>query len=103
MDTKNAIENMTDEQVRELLKEKWIAPIVSKFSGLSDSIVSTLISELTALSKKYETTFEEIESEIHKTETLLCSMMNDLTGNNYDMQGIAELKKLLGGVQNDEK
>lgn len=103
MDTKKAIETMTDEQVKELLKEKWIAPIVSKFRGLSDSIVSTLISELTALSKKYETTFEEIESEIRKTEALLCGMMNDLTGNNYDMQGIAELKKLLGGVQNDEK
>ena len=98
MATKSAIESMSDEQVRGMLKEKWITPIVSNLNGISECIVNTLITKLTAIAKKYETTFEEIESEICETERLLCSMINDLTGNSYDMQGLDELKKLLGGV-----
>ncbi len=96
--TKAAIEEMSDDQARDLLREKWITPIVSKLHGLSESIVSTLIAKLEELAKKYETTFEEVDSEIRETEKALCDMMNDLTGNEFDMKGIAELKKLLGGV-----
>jgi type I restriction enzyme M protein len=96
--TKTAIEDMSDENVRKLLREKWIMPIVDKMHGLSGSVVNTLISKLEALAKKYETTFEEVDSEITETEKLLCGMIDDLTGNEYDMKGLAELKKLLGGV-----
>lgn len=98
MATKSAIESMSDEQVREMLKEKWITPIISNLNGISECIVNALITKLTAIAKKYETTFEEIESEICETERILCGMINDLTGNSYDMQGLDELKKLLGGV-----
>jgi len=98
VDTKKAIEGMSDENIRKLLREKWITPIVDKMHGLSGSIVNTLISKLEALAKKYETTFEEVDSEITETEKLLCGMIDDLTGNEYDMKGLEELKKLLGGV-----
>ena len=89
---------MSDENIRKLLREKWITPIVDKMHGLSGIIVNTLISKLEALAKKYETTFEEVDSEITETEKLLCDMIDDLTGNEYDMKGLEELKKLLGGV-----
>ena len=46
---------------------------------------------------KYATTFFDIEEEIKSTEKELCSMIDDLVGNDYDMQGLREFKALLGG------
>lgn len=40
-------------------------------------------------------------NEISETEKELCSMIDDLCGNEFDMKGLSEFKKLLGGVQND--
>lgn len=97
LETKAKIENLTDCEVRELLEEKWIAPLVSGVEGLPSSILNNFIAKLQALSKKYETTLNHIEEEISEAETSLSSMLCDLVGNEYDMQGIEALKKLLGG------
>ena len=42
-------------------------------------------------------TFEDIENEIRDTERELVKMLDELTGNDADMAGIAELKKFFGG------
>ena len=60
-----------------------------------------LVAKLEALAKKYETTFAEVEEEIAETEKSLSAMIDDLEGGEFDMLGLGELKKLLGGVQND--
>ena len=49
------------------------------------------------LSKKYETTYSDLEEEISKTEKSLISMLDDLEGNDFDMLGLDEFKTLLGG------
>ena len=46
---------------------------------------------------KYETTYFDIEKEIKETEASLCSMIDDLVGDEYDMKGLSELKSLLSG------
>ena len=99
--TKETIENLSDEQVIELLKDKWIKPLVHNLMQLPDSIVADLVAELEALAKKYETTFAEVETQIEETEKSLSAMIDDLEGGEFDMLGLGELKKLLGGVQND--
>ena len=68
---------------------------------LPDSIVNELVSKLEALTKKYETTFAEVETQISKTEKVLSAMIDDLEGNEFDMLGLSEFKKMLGGLQND--
>ena len=68
---------------------------------LPDGIVNDLVSKLDSLSKKYETTLEEVETEIDETEQALSSMIDDLVGSEFDMLGLKEFQKLLGGVQND--
>lgn len=73
-------------------------PCCDRAFKLPVNIVNELISKLEVLSKKYETTFEEVDEEIKETEKSLCTMIDDLVGNDFDMQGLAELKKLLGGV-----
>lgn len=98
MKTKSEIEQLTDEQIREFLKIKWVDPIVSELLGLSDNIVSKLAARLDALAKKYDTTLSEIDKEIKETENWICGMIDELSGDDFDMKGLAEFKKLLGGV-----
>lgn len=99
--TKETIEGLSDDQAIELLKDKWITPIINNLMKLPDGIVSDLVSKLDSLAKKYETTLEEVESEIDETEKALSSMIDELVGGEFDMLGLKEFQKLLGGVQND--
>ena len=99
--TKETIENLSNEQVTELLKSKWIKPLIQNLMKLPTNIVNTLVSKLDALAKKYETTFAEVETQISETEKELSAMIDELEGGEFDMLGLAEFKKLLGGVQND--
>ena len=38
------------------------------------------------------------EAQIHDTEAQLSGMIEQLTGSEYDMEGLAELRKMLGGL-----
>lgn len=95
--TKSTIEGLSDEQVRQLLEEKWINPLINKLKGLPDKVISVLVSQIDALLKKYETNLIEIDDELNKTEAKLSSIIDELEGNEFDMLGLAELKRLLGG------
>ena len=98
METKQFIEELSDDQIMELLTDKWIVPMTESLAQLPDSIISDFISQLDKLSRKYDTTFSEVEDQIVKTEKELSSMIDQLTGNEFDMQGLTELKNLLGGL-----
>ncbi len=95
--TKATIESLSDDAVLELLQKKWILPLVGSLRSLPDAVITDLIGKLEVVCKKYETTFAEVEEEIAATERSLVSFLDDLTGSEFDMMGLAELKKLLGG------
>lgn len=95
--TKKTIEQLTDEEAIQLIKQKWIDPISKSLAGLPDSLIHEFVSKLETLCKKYETTLSDIEQQIKETEKQLNDMIDELTGNEFDMKGIHELKKLLGG------
>lgn len=101
--TKNTIEALDDAQAMQLIKLKWVTPLVEKMAGLPAAIINDFIAILVALSKKYETTFAEVDHQISETESSLANLLGELTGNEFDMQGINELKKLLGGEQYEAK
>lgn len=101
--TKDIIENLSDEQASELLKAKWIIPLIQNIMQLPDRIIKELVANIELLEKKYETTFEEIENEITETEKVISRMIDELEGSESDMLGLKELKKMLGGIQNDER
>ena len=96
-ETKKRIESLSDSEVIELLEDKWISPITNGLDVIPDRIVSSLSSKMEALSKKYETTFADIEKDIRDTEESLKVLLNDLEGSEEDMLGLDEFKKLLGG------
>ncbi len=95
--TKEKIENLTEEEADALLKQKWILPIMDGIQSLPANAITALEKSVEALGKKYADTYEDIESEIRKTEDSLSQMLGQLTGSEADLAGIAELRKLLGG------
>ena len=101
MQTKQIIESLSDEQAKEALNTKWIQPFVSSLNDLPINIINSLTSHIEALSKKYDVTFSDLEKEIKETEKALIDLTNELTGSEYDMLGLNELKAILGGSNNE--
>ena len=95
--TKETIESLSDAEVLELLENKWIDPLICNITGLPIKAANDLVSEVKRLANKYSLTLSGIEAEIIQVEEELSSMLDDLTGNEFDMLGISELKKLLRG------
>lgn len=97
LNTKSTIENLTYEQIDDSLNSKWLEPLMQSINSLPIKLLNDFESKIDLLSKKYETTYSDLEEEISKTEKSLISMLNDLQGNDFDMLGLDEFKTLLGG------
>lgn len=95
--TKHTIETLSDEQMNSLLSKKWIDSLIVNLYKLPEEIVNDLVKKVENLNKKYESTYFDIEKEIKETEASLCSMIDDLVGDEFDMKGLSELKSLLSG------
>ena len=96
--TKTTIEELTDEQVNELLNLKWIAPLSLELAAMPSAVITQLTSKVQALADKYAVTYSQVANEIKTTEIELADMMGEPTGNEYHLQGLAELTNLLKGV-----
>ena len=95
--TKEVIENLSDDEVYALLKKKWIESIISNLNKAPKTIIDTLIKQIEKMDKKYKETYFDLEREITETEKVLCEMIDQLEGNEYDMKGLSEFKSLLLG------
>ncbi|MDG2666007.1 type I restriction-modification system subunit M [Vibrio parahaemolyticus] len=96
--TKTTIEGLSDEQVNELLHLKWIAPLSQELAAMPSVVISDLTNQVQSLADKYAVTYSQVANEIKTTEQELADMMGELTGNEFDQQGLAELTSLLKGV-----
>ena len=96
-DTKEKIENLTDAEVELLLKLKWIKPMSQALMNLPDDIIAKLTKQIQALHDKYATTLIEVDSQINECENTLANMIDELTGDEFDMKGLEELQSLLKG------
>lgn len=95
--TKTTIESLTNEQVNQLLHLKWIAPLNGELAAMPSAVITQLTSQVQALADKYAVTYSQVANEIKTTEKELAEMMGELTGNEFDQQGLAELTGLLKG------
>lgn len=98
LETKAKIESLSEEEVNNLLHKKWSSPIYNGILDLSDDMLKAFTKDVEALSTKYAVTMDDLEKEIKETEKSLASMLSELTGSERDMEGINELIKLLGGI-----
>lgn len=95
--TKKTIETLSESQVYELLELKWITPLTDALYKLPNGVIDTLTCKLQELASKYETTLQNIEDEIQKTEKELALMVDELDGETFDMKGLKAFKELLEG------
>ena len=65
---------------------------------MPNSVITELTSKVQALTDKYAVTYSQVANEIKITEQNLAEMMGELTGNEFDMQGLNELTNLLKGA-----
>lgn len=95
--TKKTIEELTDQQVSDLLALKWITPLCDDLAEMPGEVVNYLTRQVQKLADKYAVTYSQVANDIQTSEQELAEMMGQLTGNEPDMQGIAELTSLLKG------
>lgn len=95
--TKKLIENLSDEQVVNLLKQKWVDTVISNQRAIFNEITSSFTKKVTRLENKYKVTFEEIESQLSESSSAICDLLSELKGNLYDEKAISELDMLLRG------
>lgn len=97
LQTKAKIESLSNEEISNMLNEKWIIPLQESIDSLSGNQITELTAKLEALAKKYEITFSNLEEQIEDTESQLVELVDQLEGNEFDMLGLDELKSILGG------
>lgn len=95
--TRTLVESLTDEQVYELLERKWVDPLMGGLMTLLQQSIDRLVKKIEALQEKYQDTYADIAGQISDAERELNEMLGQLVGDEFDMLGIAELRKLLGG------
>ncbi|SFC08190.1 hypothetical protein [Massilia yuzhufengensis] len=95
--TKATIEALSDAQVYSLLESKWLLPLVNQLHRLPGLVTSSLIAKLNALVEKYRVTYADNARDIQQAEDALVTMLGELDGGEFDLQGVKELKTLLAG------
>ena len=86
---------LTEEEIKDCLKDKWIKPITDGIKNSLDNILNTFIKNVENLSKKYSTTLSDIEAEITSKDSEITDLFNQLTGCDSDMKAIEILKDIL--------
>lgn len=89
------IEGLTDSEINALLEEKWILPLCTSLNEMPQKVVEDFISSLTKMTEKYSETLSSIGNEIKQTQKELFELMDELTGNEFDMKGLENLKGIL--------
>ncbi len=95
------INDISDEDAKQVLAEKWILPLVAQIREMPGHVLKEFISGLDALAKKYTITMTDLDAEIESAETGLRDMLQGLIGADHDMEGLKQLASLLGGKDNE--
>ena len=95
--TKATIEGLSDGQVQDLLRLKWIAPLCASLRAMPEAIIAGLEKAVQALADKYAVTYVELDGQIQRSEAALVDMIDELTGSDLVMKGLSEFQSLLKG------
>lgn len=102
-ETVKKIESLTDSEIFDLLKRKWIVPMHKELVNLSTVVLEKIENEVCELAEKYEDTLVNIDNELSSTESRVADYIDDLKGDSFDLAGMKELQKLLRGTKDGKK
>ena len=95
--TKAAIESLDDAEALDLLRQKWFVPLNAAMCKLPENMLAQFSQKLTALCDKYADTYQHISERKQESAAELAQMMDELTGSEFDLQGIAAWQTILKG------
>ena len=95
--TKAAIEALDDAEALDLLRQKWFVPLNAAICRLPENMLVQFCQKLTALCDKYADTYQHISERKQESAAALAQMMDELTGSEFDLQGIAAWQAILKG------
>ena len=95
--TKAAIESLDDAEALDLLRQKWFVPLNKAMCRLPENMLAQFSQKLTALCDKYADTYQHISERKQESAAALAQMMDELTGSEFDLQGIAAWQAILKG------
>ena len=95
--TKAAIEALDDAEALDLLRQKWFVPLNAAMCRLPENMLAQFSQKLTALCDKYADTYQHISQRKQESASALAKMMDELTGSEFDLQGIAAWQAILKG------
>ena len=91
--TQEAIESLSDDQIADFLHEKWIAPISQGIAATLTTVLSTLEAKVKTLSEKYAVSYEQLQHEAHEAQNELAGLVDQLTGDDFAIEGLKALVK----------
>ena len=95
--TKATIEALDDAEALDLLRQKWFVPLNEAMCRLPENMLAQFSQKLTALCDKYADTYQHISERKQESAAALAQMMDELTGSEFDLQGIAAWQEILKG------
>ena len=95
--TKATIEALDDAEALDLLRRKWFVPLNAVMYRLPENMLAQFSQKLTALCDKYADTYQHISERKQESAAALAQMMDELTGSEFDLQGIAAWQEILKG------
>ena len=95
--TKAAIEALSDAEALDLLRQKWFVPLNAAMCRLPENMLAQFSQKLTALCDKYADTYQHISERKQESAAALAQMMDELTGSEFDLQGITAWQAILKG------
>ena len=95
--TKDMIENLTEEKALQIVEKKWIAPLVHDLTDIPSSIISDMRHKIDYLVSKYLTTMHDIQQEKNNIRSNIAGMISNLNASGSDINGLQEFKLILGG------
>lgn len=95
--TKATIEALDDAEALDLLRQKWFVPLNAAMCRLPENMLAQFSQKLTELCDKYADTYQHISKRKQESAAALAQMMDELTGSDFDLQGIAAWQAILKG------
>jgi len=99
--TKDYIENIRDEDARELLRYMWAEEPMAAFRNVHDDEMAALGAAVRHLDAKYAETLGDVGATIERAGSQLATMMEQLEGSDEDMKGLQALMQIVGGDANE--
>ncbi|WP_302979084.1 type I restriction-modification system subunit M [Paraprevotella clara] len=90
-----AIQGLTDEAAVDLLRKKWVAPLIASLAQMPGEVISELTEKIKHLVEKYAVTYRDIANRVSKSEEKLHTLIGELQGETADMLGLSEFRKTL--------